>query len=90
MYRGVEDVADAAAQFAHDVVGDPPLPVGDLASHVVVESFQQTQQRGLAGAGGADQRADLAGRNVEVDVVEHLGSGPSLRYVAQPEGHIGA
>ena len=51
-------------------VDQHPPPVG------VVEARHELGQRGLAGAGGADQRHRLPGRHLQVDVLQRRGSPP--------------
>ena len=38
----------------------------------VVEAGDQPQQRGLAAAGGSEQREELAGADIEIDRLQHV------------------
>ena len=65
------------------------LPVPrDLAAGLL-EPGDAAQQRGLAAPGGADEREDLAGRDVEVDGADRVVLGVRLRRAAQPQGGRG-
>ena len=66
------DVADVATVDAHRAVGD------------VVEAREQAGRRALAGAGAADERDGLARREVQVEVVQHVGAvGVVERHVVE-------
>ena len=86
----LEDQADATL-----LRRDPARP-GDLAATELdgagvgsLEPGRQPQQRGLAAPGGADEREDLAGRDVEVDGADRVVLGVRLRRAAQPQGGLG-
>ena len=62
----------------------PPQPGGidladidavdqDLAALDAIEPLDELRQSRLAGARSADDADDLAGRDVEIDVLEHVG-----------------
>src|SRR5436309_1123996 len=54
-----------------DLVDDAPADV-DVAAGDGLEPRHHTQQRGLAAAGGADQHAELAAADLEVDALDGL------------------
>src|SRR5690606_31388914 len=56
--------------------------VGDFTVLQVQQAVAQVQQGGLAAAGGADQRADLAGRQGEGNVGQHRGAHETVRQLA--------
>ncbi len=57
---------------AGDRLFDPLVADEDLAGIVRQQPVDAAQQRGLAAAGRADDRDDLAFAHVEVDVAEHF------------------
>ena len=68
-------VATSGAELLERVVADVDAVDRDPAAGHVVQPGDQRGQRGLAGAGGADQRERLARAQVEVDVAQHRGVG---------------
>ncbi len=70
----LRDIADAAA-FRRAVqagAGDRLAMQRDLAGIRPLEAGDQAEQRRLAAAGGAEDGDQLAGADVEVDIVQHL------------------
>src|SRR5260370_4503366 len=66
-----------------DLVDDPPADV-DVAAGDGLEACDHPQQRGLAAAGGADQHAELAVADLEVDALDGLeAAGVGLADVAE-------
>ena len=66
-----------------DLVDDAPADV-DFAAGDGLEPRDHAQQRGLAAAGGADQHAELAVADVEIDALDGLeAAGIGLADVAQ-------
>ena len=66
-----------------DLVDDAPADV-DVAAGDGLEPRHHPQQRGLAAAGGADQHAELAVADLEVDPLDGLDApGIGLVHVAQ-------
>ena len=60
----------------------------DLAGARLLQPGDDAQQRRLAAAGRADEDDELAVRDVEVDVVEHLDRAEGFRDAAEAEvGH---
>ena len=60
-------------------ISTPPIRIAALLH--IVEAQQQIGQRGLAGAGMADNGDGLAGLNREADVLQH----PFLAVVGEPD-----
>src|SRR5260221_1465834 len=95
----LEDHADVAAQRV-DAGARQPLAraVGaegeakrlaidrDEASGRLLEKGDAAQKRALAGSRGADDADDLAGRNLEIDAVQHLGLAEALGDAPQGYG----
>ena len=67
-------VADRVEREVADV--DPRQP--HRAAVDVVQPRRQRRDRGLAAAGGADERDNLAGLDAERHAVEHLGTAPGV------------
>ena len=67
---GLEDHGDVAR--ARRQVVDHPAADADLAAGDLLEPRDHAQRRGLAAAGGADQRDELAVGDLEVDAVDDL------------------
>ena len=63
----LEHHGDAGDRLGHALVADP-----DFAGIVRQQAVDAAQQRGLAAAGRADNRDDLALADVEVDVAEYF------------------
>ena len=61
---------------------DQPVADADLARGHGLEPGDHGQQGGLAAAGGADQRDELARAGLEVDALEHLDDAVALAQVA--------
>ena len=68
--RLLEGEPDVATEAVDREVAEVVAVEGDAPGGGVVEAGQERDQRGLAGAGGPDDRDHLAGRHVEVDVGE--------------------
>ena len=76
----LERAADAERGDAMDRVARQRAPFeGDRALVEAVEARETVEQRGLAGAIGPDQPADLAARDVEADLIER-------EHAAEPHG----
>ncbi len=85
----LEDHAAARAPLAHLAAGK----LGDILRHAIVFEVQHLaaagrngavegmQQRGLACAGAADHRHELAGVQIEIDVIQHA----LLRFIGLAE-----
>jgi hypothetical protein len=54
----------------------------------VIEVGEDTQQRALAAATGADQRDELAGRDVEVEIVDDRAIAEAARQPAHTNGGL--
>ena len=63
--------------FGGDVVDDAPADP-DLAGADRLEPGDHREQRRLAAAGRADQHDELAGLDLEVDVLQHLDGAEAL------------
>lgn len=70
----LEDEADPPVQLGRGDVAEVGAAEGHRAGGDVVEAGQERGQGGLAGAGGADQGGDRAGREIEVDVAQDVGA----------------
>ncbi len=81
----LEHQADAAG-LGRDVaggVGDHPAGNRHRARVLALDPGGDPQQRGLAAAGGAEQAGDLAGAELERDIVQHPGAGVAVADMAQ-------
>src|SRR5690606_38606831 len=67
----LEDEADAAAQLGERDAVDGYAIEEDLAVLRLVEAHEEVDERGLAGAGVADDGDALAGLRAEADAAEH-------------------
>ena len=88
----LKDHADAGA-VARQVEArraDGLAAVLDRAAVGRFEAVHAAQQRGLAGAAGADDAHDLAGAHVEVDVAQHAVVAEGLAQVAHGEDGLRA
>jgi hypothetical protein len=81
---GLEDHADAALFRRHlpHRVGDHQVPEADAARVRRLEAGDQPEQRGLAAAGGAEQRGERAGRKVERNTVQRLDRTEAARNIS--------
>ena len=66
----LRDDADVGAQKAQIIALDVDAVDGDLAAGHVVEAGNEVYQRGLAGAGGADNGVHLPSGDGEIDVTQ--------------------
>ena len=69
----LRDESDVAAEVGERVVADGTAVDQDCAGGGVVDARDQVDQRGFAGAGGADYGEAAAGGDAEVDVFQNLG-----------------
>src|SRR4029450_1472367 len=75
----------ARRQVVDDGSADDNVAAGNL-----LEPGHHAQQRALAAARRADEHDELAGADLEVDAVDHLGGPVRLDYVAKRDfGHRG-
>ena len=83
----LEDVANAAAQ--RDRVDGPDILAGDpdRALARVDQPVDQPQQRGLAGAGRADDRQELPLADRKRHTVEHLAAAVAVAFADGIEGN---
>ena len=61
----------AMPRFSGGSVRDVAAEQADRAARRLLEAGDGAQQRGLAAAGGAEDRDELAGLDREVDAVQH-------------------
>ena len=97
---GVHRRAEQERVVARDRDGAPqrcdvdPAQVGAVDEHAtgarVVEPGDQRGERRLARAGGADERDRAPARDVEIDVVERVASGPGVAHRDALEAHVAA
>src|SRR5262249_52901272 len=81
----LEHHGDAGDRSAHALLADL-----DLAAVDRNEAIDTTQQRGLAAAGGADDRHDLALADREVDAAEDLERAVVLGEIGDADARAGA
>jgi len=55
----------------------------------LLEAGDDAEQRGLAGAGGAEERDELAGGHVEIDAVERREGAEGFAKVGNVDAHAG-
>ena len=82
----VDEAKRAIAQLAARSIGQAiDLPPGDRhrSCSRQVQAAEQLQQRGLAGAGRADDRDALAGGDLEIDALEHFDARVALLEVLE-------
>ena len=68
--RFLRDDGDLTPQFARGDVADVHAADADDAALRVVKAQEQVRERGFAGAAGADERDELAGFDLQFDVVQ--------------------
>jgi hypothetical protein len=83
----LDHVADASPELGHVPVADALVADPDVAFGHVDEAVDHLHRRRLAAARGPDEDADLAGRDLEREVV-HGGRRPArvaLRHVVEDD-----